>query len=47
LWSGDTSSAALRKVGASGLRLLAKPISEATLLALLAHDKPKILVEGA
>jgi two-component system, sensor histidine kinase len=47
LWSGDTSSAVLIKVAASGLRLLAKPVSEATLLALLAQHKPKIPVQDA
>jgi two-component system, sensor histidine kinase len=47
LWSGDTSSAVLRKVAASGMKLLSKPVSEQTLLALLAAHKPKTSLEGA
>ncbi|RZF23362.1 response regulator, partial [Paraburkholderia sp. UYCP14C] len=42
LWSGDTSSAVLKKVAASGMKLLSKPVSEHTLLTLLAKHKPKI-----
>ncbi|HTR08515.1 MAG TPA: hybrid sensor histidine kinase/response regulator [Paraburkholderia sp.] len=46
LWSGDTSSAVLKKVAASGMKLLSKPVSEQTLLTLLAKHKPKALTEG-
>jgi two-component system, sensor histidine kinase len=47
LWSGDTSSAVLKKVSASGARLLSKPVSEQTLLSLLARHRPKASTEGA
>jgi two-component system, sensor histidine kinase len=47
LWSGDTSSAVLKKVAVSGMKLLAKPVSEQTLLTLLARHKPKTSIEGA
>ena len=47
LWSGDTSSAVLKKVATSGMKLLSKPVSEQTLLTLLAKHKPKTLTEGA
>jgi DNA-binding NtrC family response regulator len=47
LWSGDTSSAVLKKVARSGMELLSKPVSEQTLLALLARHKPKTSTEGA
>ncbi|BCG00455.1 hybrid sensor histidine kinase/response regulator [Paraburkholderia sp. PGU19] len=40
LWSGDTSSAVLKKVTVSGIRLLSKPVSEKTILTLLAKHKP-------
>jgi two-component system, sensor histidine kinase len=40
LWSGDTSSAVLRKVAVSGTKLLSKPVSEQALLTLLAKHKP-------
>ncbi|MBC8733216.1 hybrid sensor histidine kinase/response regulator [Paraburkholderia sp. UCT2] len=46
LWSGDTSSAVLKKVAASGMRLLSKPVSEQTLLTLLAKHKPKTSTES-
>jgi two-component system, sensor histidine kinase len=46
LWSGDTSSAVLRKVAACGMQLLSKPVSEQTLLTLLARHKPKTSTEG-
>ncbi|MGF6478049.1 ATP-binding response regulator [Paraburkholderia sp. JPY419] len=46
LWSGDTSSAVLKKVAASGMKLLSKPVSEQTLLTLLAKHKPKTSIEG-
>jgi two-component system, sensor histidine kinase len=46
LWSGDTSSAVLKKVAVSGMKLLAKPVSEETLLTLLARHKPKTSIEG-
>ncbi|SAL87716.1 integral membrane sensor hybrid histidine kinase [Caballeronia arvi] len=46
LWSGDTSSAVLRKVAVSGMKLLSEPVSERTLLTILAEHKPKILTEG-
>ncbi|KAA1003453.1 hybrid sensor histidine kinase/response regulator [Paraburkholderia panacisoli] len=46
LWSGDTSSAVLKKVAASGMKLLSKPVSEKTLLTLLAKHKPKTSTEG-
>ncbi|MGF6841694.1 signal transduction histidine kinase/DNA-binding response OmpR family regulator [Paraburkholderia youngii] len=45
LWSGDTSSAVLKKVAASGMKLLSKPVSEQTLLTLLAEYKPKKLTD--
>jgi signal transduction histidine kinase/ActR/RegA family two-component response regulator len=45
LWSGDTSSAVLKKVAESGMKLLSKPVSEQTLLTLLAKYKPKISTE--
>ncbi|MGF6759544.1 ATP-binding response regulator [Paraburkholderia sp. GAS42] len=45
LWSGDTSSAVLKKVAASGMKLLSKPVSEQTLLTLLAKHKPKTSTE--
>ncbi|SAL05313.1 integral membrane sensor hybrid histidine kinase [Caballeronia arationis] len=41
LWSGDTSTAVLRKVAASGVGILSRLDSEPTLLALLAKHKPK------
>lgn len=41
LWSGDTSSEVLAKVAASGIKLLSKPVSDSTLLALLAQHCPK------
>jgi signal transduction histidine kinase/ActR/RegA family two-component response regulator len=47
LWSGDTSSAVLKKVAGSGMKLLSKPVSEQTLLTLLAKHKPTTLAEGA
>jgi signal transduction histidine kinase/CheY-like chemotaxis protein len=47
LWSGDTSSAVLKKVAVSGMKLLSKPVSEQTLLTLLAKHKPKTSIEGA
>ncbi|MGX6999529.1 ATP-binding response regulator [Caballeronia sp. KNU42] len=47
LWSGDTSSAVLKKVAVSGMKLLSKPVSERTLLTLLARHKPKTSIEGA
>jgi signal transduction histidine kinase len=47
LWSGDTSSAVLKKVAASGMKLLSKPVSEHTLLSTLARHKPKTSIEGA
>ncbi|SAL87714.1 integral membrane sensor hybrid histidine kinase [Caballeronia arvi] len=47
LWSGDTSSAVLRKVAFSGMKLLSKPVSERTLLTALAKYKPKTLTGGA
>ncbi|BCG00454.1 hypothetical protein PPGU19_050220 [Paraburkholderia sp. PGU19] len=40
LWSGDTSSAVLKKVTVSGMKLLSKPVSEKTILTLLAKHKP-------
>jgi signal transduction histidine kinase/CheY-like chemotaxis protein len=46
LWSGDTSSAVLKKVAVSGMKLLSKPVSEQTLLTLLARHKPKTSTEG-
>jgi signal transduction histidine kinase/CheY-like chemotaxis protein len=46
LWSGDTSSAVLKKVAASGMKLLSKPVSERTLLTTLAKHKPKASTEG-
>ncbi|MEX3959621.1 ATP-binding protein [Trinickia sp. EG282A] len=46
LWSGDTSSAVLKKVAVSGLRFLSGPVSEGTLLTMLAGHKPKTLTEG-
>ena len=46
LWSGDTSSAVLKKVAASGMKLLSKPVSEQALLTILAKHKPKALIEG-
>ncbi|MGF6636479.1 signal transduction histidine kinase/response regulator RpfG family c-di-GMP phosphodiesterase [Paraburkholderia sp. MM6662-R1] len=45
LWSGDTSSAVLKKVAASGMKLLSKPVSEQTLLTLLAGHQPKTLTD--
>jgi signal transduction histidine kinase/CheY-like chemotaxis protein len=47
LWSGDTSSAVLKTVAVSGMKLLAKPVSEATLLTLLARHKPNTSIERA
>ena len=47
LWSGDTSSAVLKKVAVSGMKLLSKPVSERTLLTALKKYKPKTLTEGA
>jgi CheY-like chemotaxis protein len=41
LWSGNTSSAVLKKVAASGMKLLSKPVSEQTLLTLLEKHKPQ------
>jgi two-component system, sensor histidine kinase len=38
LWSGDTSSAVLKEVAASGMKLLSKPVSEQALLTLLAKQ---------
>jgi CheY-like chemotaxis protein len=46
LWSGDTSSAVLKKVAVSGMKLLSGPDSEQTLLTILAEHKPKTLTEG-
>ena len=46
LWSGDTSSAVLKKVAASGMHLLSKPVSERNLLNILARHKPKTSTEG-
>jgi two-component system, sensor histidine kinase len=46
LWSGDTSSAVLKKVAASGMKLLSKPVSEQTLLTMLAKHRPNALAEG-
>jgi two-component system, sensor histidine kinase len=46
LWSGDTSSAVLKKAADSGIKLLSKPVSEPTLVALLAKHKPKTSAEG-
>ncbi|MFD1554838.1 hybrid sensor histidine kinase/response regulator [Paraburkholderia silviterrae] len=46
LWSGDTSSAVLKKVAASGMKLLSKPVSERTLLTTLAKHKPKTSTES-
>jgi two-component system, sensor histidine kinase len=46
LWSGDTSSAVLKKVAASGIKLLSKPVSEQTLLTMLAKHRPKALAES-
>jgi nitrogen-specific signal transduction histidine kinase/ActR/RegA family two-component response regulator len=46
LWSGDTSSAVLKKVAASGMQLLSKPVSEQTLLTILAKHNPQISSEG-
>jgi signal transduction histidine kinase/ActR/RegA family two-component response regulator len=46
LWSGDTSSTVLKKVAVSGMKLLSKPVSEQTLLTILAKHKPKTLTEG-
>jgi signal transduction histidine kinase/CheY-like chemotaxis protein len=46
LWSGDTSSAVLKKVAVSGMKLLSKPVSERTLLTLLVKHKPKTSTEG-
>ncbi|QBR02301.1 hybrid sensor histidine kinase/response regulator [Paraburkholderia pallida] len=46
LWSGDTSSAVLKKVAVSGMKLLSKPVSERTLLTTLAKYKPKTSTEG-
>ncbi len=46
LWSGDTSSAVLKKVAASGIKLLSKPVSEQALLTLLAKHKPKTSTES-
>jgi len=45
LWSGDTSSAVLKKVAASGMQFLSKPVSERNLLNILAKHKPKALTE--
>jgi signal transduction histidine kinase/CheY-like chemotaxis protein len=41
LWSGDTSSAVLKKVAASGIGILSRSDSERTLLTILAKHKPK------
>ncbi|SAK79225.1 integral membrane sensor hybrid histidine kinase [Caballeronia glebae] len=46
LWSGDTSSAVLKKVAVSGMKLLSKPVSERTLLTILAKHKPKPFTKG-
>ncbi|KXU84815.1 hypothetical protein CI15_21150 [Paraburkholderia monticola] len=46
LWSGDTSSAVLKNVAASGMTLLSKPVSEQTLLTILAKHKPKTFTES-
>jgi two-component system, sensor histidine kinase len=46
LWSGDTSSAVLKKVAVSGMKLLSKPVSEQTLLTILAKHKPITSVQG-
>jgi CheY-like chemotaxis protein len=46
LWSGDTSSAVLKKVALSGMKLLSKPVSEQTLLSILAKHKPKTSTES-
>jgi CheY-like chemotaxis protein len=46
LWSRDASSAVLKKVAASGMKLLSEPILERTLLTILAEHKPKVLTEG-
>ncbi|CAE6952945.1 Sensor histidine kinase RcsC [Paraburkholderia domus] len=46
LWSGDTSSAVLKKVAVSGMKLLSKPVSERTLLITLAKHKPKTSTES-
>jgi CheY-like chemotaxis protein len=46
LWSGDTSSAVLKKVAVSGMKLLSKPVSERTLLTILAKHKPKTFTKG-
>jgi two-component system, sensor histidine kinase len=46
LWSGDTSSAVFKRVAASGMQLLAKPVSESTLLTLLARHKPNTSMQG-
>ncbi|MGF6998370.1 hypothetical protein, partial [Paraburkholderia sp. GAS32] len=46
LWSGDTSSAVLKKVAASGMQLLSKPVSEQTLLTILAKHNPQKSSEG-
>jgi hypothetical protein len=37
----------LKKVAVSGMKLLSKPVSEQTLLTLLAKHKPKTSIEGA
>jgi hypothetical protein len=36
----------LKKVAASGMKLLSEPILERTLLTILAEHKPKVLTEG-
>jgi two-component system, sensor histidine kinase len=46
LWSGDTSSAVLKKVALSGMKLLSKPVSEQTLLTILARHKPRTSTES-
>ncbi|WP_404606493.1 hybrid sensor histidine kinase/response regulator [Caballeronia udeis] len=46
LWSGDTSSAVLKKVAVSGMKLLSKPVSEQTLLTVLAKHKPTAVIKG-
>ncbi|WP_176078892.1 hybrid sensor histidine kinase/response regulator [Paraburkholderia tuberum] len=46
LWSGDPSSAVLKKVAVSGIKLLSGPDSNQTLLTILAEHKPKTLTEG-
>ena len=46
LWSGTTSAAVLKKVAACGMKLWSKPVSEPTLLALLAKHKPKTSTES-